>query len=95
MHGQNITHKEIRPEKIQIKNKNVDCFDLKISDFGFAKYYNSENGGFKDTQEAPLYMAPEIVMGESYDCSADIWSLGILTYIMLSGRQPYSGKTTE
>jgi serine/threonine protein kinase len=40
-------------------------------------------------------MAPEIVKKLPYDCSVDIWALGILTYIMLCGKPPFKGKTKD
>jgi len=44
---------------------------------------------------SPLYMAPEIIKKLSYGVKVDIWSLGIMAYIILSGRPPFSGKTKE
>jgi serine/threonine protein kinase len=40
-------------------------------------------------------MAPEIVKKVKYDCKVDIWSLGVMAYIMLSGRPPFNGRTKE
>ena len=40
-------------------------------------------------------MAPEIIKKLPYDCSVDIWALGVLTYIMLSGKPPFKGKSKE
>lgn len=40
-------------------------------------------------------MAPEIIKKLEYDCSVDIWALGVMTYIMLSGRPPFKGQTKE
>ena len=40
-------------------------------------------------------MAPEIVKGEAYDENVDIWSTGVITYIMLTGRPPFKGKTRD
>jgi calcium-dependent protein kinase len=40
-------------------------------------------------------MAPEVVTGDSYGIKADMWSIGVLIYIMMSGYLPFNGKTTE
>ncbi len=40
-------------------------------------------------------MAPEIIMEEKYDQGVDVWSVGIITYILLTGRPPFTGKTKE
>jgi len=40
-------------------------------------------------------MAPEIIKKLAYDCSVDIWALGVLTYIMLSGKPPFKGRTKD
>ena len=44
---------------------------------------------------SPMYMAPEIVKKLKYDTKVDIWSLGIVAYIILCGKAPFNGKTKE
>ena len=68
--------------------------NLKITDFGFAKCYDPQDG-MNETLGSPLYMAPEIIKKQPYNCQVDIWALGVLTYIMLSGKPPFKGKTKE
>lgn len=43
----------------------------------------------------PLYMAPELADNEFYDCRVDVWSLGVITYILLIGRPPFDGDTVD
>jgi serine/threonine protein kinase len=68
---------------------------LKITDFGFARCYDPSEGGLTDKLGSPLYMAPEIIKQLSYDSSVDIWALGVLCYIMLSGKPPFKGSSKD
>jgi serine/threonine-protein kinase ULK2 len=55
---------------------------FKLADFGFCKEL-AENQMTKTMLGSPLYMAPEVLKGESYSANADIWSLGVLLYEMI------------
>jgi len=86
LHRNNIIHRDIKPENILIGDNDL----LKLCDFGWAKELNVNNRNtFCGTLE---YMAPEIVGCEKYDCSVDVWSLGILLYELLMGHSPFSSK---
>ena len=61
MHQQNIAHRDIKPENILLESKDLSNVELKITDFGFAKCYDPQEGGFTETLGSPLYMAPEII----------------------------------
>ena len=78
-----------------MESKEIANLNLKITDFGFAKFYDPKEGGLSETLGSPLYMAPEIIKQLKYDCSVDIWAMGVLLYIMLSGRPPFKGKTKD
>ena len=67
---------------------------VKVTDFGFSCFYNPQEG-LNDVLGSPLYMAPEIVQEENYTEKVDVWSLGVITYILLSGRPPFFGKKKE
>ena len=83
LHEKNIIHRDIKPENILIFEKNK----IKLCDFGWSNYNNLNNrtsfcGAFE-------YMSPEMINGESYNKSIDIWSLGILLYEMYFGFPPF------
>ena len=65
-----------------------DDSDIKIADFGFAKKVHKPNS--LTTQcGTPGYVAPEILEGKPYDTQADMWSLGVIVYILLGGYPPF------
>lgn len=78
-----------------MESKDNTNLNLKITDFGFAKCYDPQEGGLKEKLGSPLYMAPEIIKDKPYDCGVDIWALGVLAYIMLCGRPPFKGSTKD
>jgi len=95
MHKKNIAHRDIKPENILMESKDTSNLNVKITDFGFAKFYDPNEGGLTETLGSPLYMAPEIIKKLTYDCSVDIWALGVLVFIMLSGKPPFKGKNKD
>jgi serine/threonine protein kinase len=94
MHLQNITHRDIKPENILLVSEDPDCFDIRIADLGFACEFD-KNSGLDLVLGTPLYMAPELVKHEKYSEKVDVWSLGIITYQVLSGKTPFDGKNIK
>ena len=97
MHTQNIAHRDIKPENILLSPEETTepgKLNLKLTDFGFACFY-SEQRGLKQVLGSPLYMAPEIVREERYDKGVDIWSVGVIAHILLSGCPPFYGRTKQ
>jgi serine/threonine protein kinase len=83
LHGLDVIHRDLKPENI------LRCFDtIKIADFGWSVYAPESKlrGTFCGTLD---YVAPEMVQGEKYDFHTDNWSIGILTYEMLTGKPPF------
>lgn len=95
MHKKNIVHRDIKPENILLESSAEDNWNLKITDFGFAKCYDPQEGGLTESLGSPLYMAPEIIKKLPYDSAVDVWACGVLTYIMLSGKPPFNAKTKD
>lgn len=67
---------------------------MKITDFGFATFYDPKKGASL-LLGSPLYMAPEIIQEHQYDYKVDIWSIGVIAYVLLSGRPPFHGKNKD
>ena len=83
-----IIHRDLKLSNILISDTN----DIKISDFGFARYFDSDTM-VETLCGTPLYMAPEIMKYKNYTIKADLWSIGIIMYQMLVGKPPYNAKT--
>mmetsp|Transcript_10074 Transcript_10074/g.13137 ORF Transcript_10074/g.13137 Transcript_10074/m.13137 type:complete len:194 (-) Transcript_10074:105-686(-) len=100
LHSKNIAHRDLKPENILLDftpNKNgINSNNqiVKLTDFGFAKQQNKPNS-FKTICGTPAYIAPEILNAKPYGLSADMWSLGVIAYILLSGYQPFQGDDEE
>ena len=76
-----------------LESEDADNFNIKITDFGFACFFNPKEAGLREVLGSPLYMAPEIIKEKPYNNKVDIWSIGVITYILLSGRPPFKGKS--
>ena len=91
LHSKQITHRDIKPENIMLSKKN-DLESIKIIDFGLStqSYKLLINNDYCGTY---IYMAPELIEKKLYFSSVDIWSIGILMYILLNkGKHPFYSK---
>ena len=86
LHGLQIMHRDIKPQNIML---NADG-RVKLSDFGFAKVVRGKTFTLCGT---PYYLAPEVISLSGYSHPADWWILGILTFVLLSGRQPFEAQS--
>jgi serine/threonine-protein kinase len=85
-HGMGIVHRDIKPANIMLARDMTP----KVSDFGIAKLLESTGETLAGSViGTPLYMSPEQVLGEPIDGRADIYSLGVVMYEMLSGKPPF------
>ncbi|CAD8065224.1 unnamed protein product [Paramecium sonneborni] len=90
-HDQKIVHRDLKPENILFSGPEPEL-NLKIIDFGCSRRFNTS----KMTKRlgTPYYIAPE-VLGHNYTEKCDIWSCGVILYILLCGYPPFTGKTEK
>jgi len=88
MHSQNVVHRDLKPDNILVKNdpSTNNSYDLRVIDFGFADVFTDAPSFM--CVGTPCYMAPEMITG-GYHKSADLWSLGVVMYGLLSGNLPF------
>jgi len=90
-HRNKIAHRDLKPENLLLLSSKDDSA-VKIADFGFAKKVKQPNS--LTTQcGTPGYVAPEILEGTPYDERADMWSVGVILYILLGGYPPFIEST--
>ena len=85
----------MKPENILLTSKDLDNFEIKISDLGFAQKFERSGKGMTLVLGSPLYMAPELVSRMPYTEKVDVWSLGVITYQLLSGRTPFEADSIK
>lgn len=89
-HKLGIAHRDLKPENLLLLG-GKDPDHVKIADFGLSK--NVDDGAILQTAcGTPDYVAPEVLSGEPYDLSVDIWSIGVITYVILVGFPPFWGE---
>ena len=87
-HDRKILHRDLKPENILISDPKQKDFDIKVIDFG-ASVYHSPSKKLTDKFGTVYYIAPEVLKGRVLDKS-DVWSLGVIMYILLSGEPPFN-----
>ncbi|OIT30417.1 phosphoenolpyruvate carboxylase kinase 2, partial [Nicotiana attenuata] len=91
-HKMGVAHRDIKPDNILFDSQD----NLKLADFGYAEWFmGKERKMMKGLVGTPYYVAPEVLLGREYNEKVDIWSAGVMLYIMLSGVAPFCGDTTK
>ncbi|KAG5475484.1 hypothetical protein LSCM1_03604 [Leishmania martiniquensis] len=102
IHSKGVIHRDLKPENLLLRHAaspsappNSHLTDVCLADFGLAGYVPSTT-----CCGSPSYIAPEVInvgyyrtRKAPYDCKCDIWSLGVITYILLSGKMPFHGRS--
>jgi len=90
LHYSGICHRDMKPENVLF---HPDQEVWKIADFGCATLFTDQNPYMHDFEGTIQYMAPEILLGEKYTKSIDVWATGVITYVSLSACFPWEGRT--
>jgi protein serine kinase H len=88
LHSLGITHRDLKPENLLYYHPGHDSKIL-ITDFGLSAFRKAGDGYMKTTCGTPEYIAPEILKRIPYSCQVDMWAVGVITYILLSGTMPF------
>lgn len=102
LHKKDIVHRDLKLENILVQSGDVAegeamALNIKVTDFGLAVQkggVGSENM-LQATCGTPIYMAPEIINAHDYSQQCDIWSIGVIMYMLLSGDPPFMGSSEE
>ena len=98
LHTSNVCHRDLKLENILLAKPGSHSL-VKVTDFGLSKIWGS--GEMLETYVGtPVYMAPEVVAcagqdASSYSAKSDCWSLGVILYLLLSGRHPFPTNVSE
>lgn len=91
IHGHGLIHRDLKPSNIMVDEDRV----VRLMDFGLAKFIADDAAVTADGRLVGTfrYMSPEQILGEKLDARADLYSLGVIMYELLSGRAPFDAKT--
>ena len=99
LHLNNIAHRDIKLENIlveqEITSNDEQLLNVKLIDFGTSNYVKTENTNYFTVKVgSPFYMAPE-VLNKKYNNKCDIWSCGVIMFMLLRGHPPFKGENQE
>ncbi|XP_057376472.1 serine/threonine-protein kinase D1-like isoform X1 [Daphnia carinata] len=88
LHSKNIVHCDLKPENVLLST-NAEFPQVKLCDFGFARIIG-EKSFRRSVVGTPAYLAPEVLRNKGYNRSLDMWSVGVIVYVSLSGTFPFN-----
>ncbi|XP_053716095.1 LOW QUALITY PROTEIN: serine/threonine-protein kinase H2-like [Synchiropus splendidus] len=90
LHSLGITHRDLKPENLLYYHPGADS-RLLVTDFGLATFGGTEPGEdpLRTTCGTPEYLAPEVLLRKPYSCAVDMWALGVIAFVVLSGSMPF------
>lgn len=91
-HSEQVGHRDLKPENILIEE---GTRRVKVIDFGTAEAFDPAKG-LEGIIGTPYYIAPEVLAeNRHYDLKCDIWSLGVILFILVTGQPPFNGASDE
>eukprot|EP01114_Cavostelium_apophysatum_P023101 TRINITY_DN859_c0_g1_i1.p1 TRINITY_DN859_c0_g1~~TRINITY_DN859_c0_g1_i1.p1 ORF type:complete len:300 (+),score=72.46 TRINITY_DN859_c0_g1_i1:73-972(+) len=91
LHNNSIAHRDLKPENLLLKGGSTDT-EVMLSDFGLSKIVGVESM-METACGTPYYVAPEVLSATGYDKEVDLWSCGVITYLLLCGFPPFYGES--
>lgn len=93
LHTCNIAHLDIKPQNMLLTRPTPEA-DVKLCDFGISRVI-TKGAEIREIVGTPDYVAPEILQFEPISLATDMWSIGVLTYVLLSGHSPFGGDSKQ
>ncbi|CAG12928.1 unnamed protein product [Tetraodon nigroviridis] len=94
LHGWRVAHLDLKPENIVVEHASSQPV-IKLTDFGDAVHLSPASSYIRPLLGSPEFSAPELVLGQPASLMSDIWSLGVVTYVVLSGASPFLDESLE
>lgn len=92
-HSRHIAHCDMKPKNLLLMSDDNDSF-IKLADFGFAARVHEPKSLTKQCG-TPFFVSPEILMRKGYDTQSDMWSVGCIVFLLLSGNLPFMGRSQK
>eukprot|EP00161_Ancyromonas_sigmoides_P013887 TRINITY_DN358_c0_g1_i1.p2 TRINITY_DN358_c0_g1~~TRINITY_DN358_c0_g1_i1.p2 ORF type:complete len:327 (+),score=164.53 TRINITY_DN358_c0_g1_i1:87-1067(+) len=93
LHSKSIAHRDLKPENLLYASAAADA-EIKLADFGLSTYAAAGSSTLKTACGTPGYVAPEVLRNKGYGLEVDMWSVGVITYILLCGFPPFYEENT-
>lgn len=97
LHMRKVVHRDLKLENILLSDQTPQAI-VKIADFGLARFF-ADNSELRTVCGSPLYVAPEILdigmSSETYTPAVDMWSVGVILFILLSGNSPFENEDEQ
>ena len=92
-HDHNIVHRDLKPENILLEDSEAENLVVKVIDFGASQFFDPTE---KLTERfgTIYYISPEVLKGD-YGEKCDLWSMGVILYILLCGEPPFNGDSDD